>query len=112
MGWYYVRRCQRCCYTCVQHSRWEQESTATRENEAEVKAEIEERGWSKRTPDDDDGVLRRSNIHLVSCSNGKGMKSLLNSVMAMAADNGNRVYVMGAANVGKSSFINNMLEDV
>jgi ribosome biogenesis GTPase A len=83
-----------------------------RENEAEVKAEIEERGWSKRTPDDDDGVLRRSNIHLVSCSNGKGMKSLLNSVMAMAADNGNRVYVMGAANVGKSSFINNMLEDV
>merc|ERR1719454_751020 len=31
--------------------------------------------------------------------------------MELASLNGNRVYVMGAANVGKSSFINRMLEN-
>lgn len=35
MGWYYKQRCQRRCYTCLQHSRWEQESSATSSNEAE-----------------------------------------------------------------------------
>lgn len=83
-----------------------------RENEMEVRAEREDKGWTRRKADDEEGVLRRSNIHLVSCANGLGMRGLLNSVMGMAADNGNRVYVMGAANVGKSSFINNLLEDV
>lgn len=39
------------------------------------------------------------------------MSKLMASVMAMAKDNGNRVYVMGAANVGKSSFINRLLDN-
>ena len=60
---------------------------------------------------DEEGVLRRANIHLVSCSSGTGMRDLMSSVMSMAESNGNKVYVMGAANVGKSSFINNLLEN-
>ncbi len=82
-----------------------------REYEQEVRREIEQHGWSRRKLDAEEGVLRRSNIHLVSCSNGAGMRDLMSSVMGMAENNGNKVYVMGAANVGKSSFINNLLEN-
>ena len=58
----------------------------------------------------EDGVLRRANIHLVSCQSGFGMDKLMESLFTMAKDNGNKVYVMGAANVGKSSFINRLLD--
>lgn len=63
--------------------------------------------WRK---EDESGILRRSNVHLVSCQNGLGMNSLLDDLIKMANDNGNKVFVMGAANVGKSSFINRLLE--
>ena len=56
------------------------------------------------------GVLRRSNIHLVSCQTGQGMEKLIDNVMTMAKNNGEKVYVMGNANVGKSSFINYWIE--
>mmetsp|Transcript_20334 Transcript_20334/g.45212 ORF Transcript_20334/g.45212 Transcript_20334/m.45212 type:complete len:280 (+) Transcript_20334:779-1618(+) len=39
-----------------------------------------------------------------------GMSGLLDDLMSKAAMHGNKVYVMGAANVGKSSFINRLLE--
>lgn len=38
------------------------------------------------------------------------MDNLLKSLYGMAMENGNTVFVMGAANVGKSSFINRLLE--
>ena len=38
------------------------------------------------------------------------MDKLLASIMGKAATNGNKIHVMGAANVGKSSFINRLLE--
>jgi ribosome biogenesis GTPase A len=37
------------------------------------------------------------------------MNNLMESLMSQAADNGGKVFVMGAANVGKSSFINRLL---
>ena len=58
-----------------------------------------------------DGILKRSNVHLVSCDSGMGLDNLLSEVMELAGDHGNKVYVMGAANVGKSSFINRLLTD-
>lgn len=59
--------------------------------------------------DDSAAVLRRNSVHLVSCQSGMGMDRLLGDLMSVAKDNGNRIYVMGAANVGKSSFINRLL---
>eukprot|EP01038_Epipyxis_sp_PR26KG_P007291 gene7291-9933_t len=59
----------------------------------------------------EEGLLRRSDVHLVSCQSGHGLQELMNNLMSLAAENENRVYVMGAANVGKSSFINRILED-
>lgn len=44
------------------------------------------------------------------CTTGLGFDSLLKDLMAKAAVNGNKIHVMGAANVGKSSFINRLLE--
>ena len=59
---------------------------------------------------DEAGILRRSNVHLVSCQSGYGIESLMRSITGMAADHGSIIYVMGAANVGKSSFINRLLD--
>jgi ribosome biogenesis GTPase A len=67
-------------------------------------------GWHRADKVDEEGLLRRSNVHLVSCQSGVGMTDLMGSLMGLAIDNGNKVYVMGAANVGKSSFINRLLE--
>ena len=69
--------------------------------------ELQDFGWTRVK--DDVGVLRRSNVHLVSCQTGAGMDELMGSLMKMATDGGNKVFVMGAANVGKSSFINRLL---
>jgi ribosome biogenesis GTPase A len=59
---------------------------------------------------EENGILRRSNIHLVSCTTGFGMEELMANLAKQAIQHGNRVFVMGAANVGKSSFINRMLD--
>jgi ribosome biogenesis GTPase A len=59
---------------------------------------------------DEAGILRRSNVHLVSCQSGYGIESLMRSITGMAAEHGGVIYVMGAANVGKSSFINRLLD--
>ena len=56
------------------------------------------------------GILRQSDIHLISCETGKGIGGVLEKVTALAASHGERIYVMGTANVGKSSFINRLLE--
>lgn len=71
---------------------------------------FEARGWIRpKERETQAGVLYRSNIHLISCVNGTGINDLLTSIFAMAKDNGNKIYVMGAANVGKSSFINRLV---
>ena len=56
------------------------------------------------------GVLRRQNIHLISCTNGAGLDDLMRTVYNLAQNYDKKVHVMGAANVGKSSFINRLLE--
>ncbi len=82
-----------------------------REKDQERHAEAKDLGWVRhRAASDESGILRRQNIHLISCSNGQGMKALMDSALAVAKDNGQKIYVMGTANVGKSSFINRLLE--
>lgn len=39
-----------------------------------------------------------------------GMDTLLSDLMQKAASHGSKIHVMGAANVGKSSFINRLLD--
>lgn len=56
------------------------------------------------------GVLLFDNIHLISCTTGSGVKSLIQSCIEMAQDHDNTVYVLGTANVGKSSFINHIID--
>ena len=56
------------------------------------------------------GVLKRDNVHLISSQTGTGVTKLIRSVMDLAEQHGRKIYVMGAANVGKSSFINRMLD--
>ncbi len=55
------------------------------------------------------GVLRVSNVHLVSCQTNYGIRDVVKKVVSLASDFGNKVHVLGAANVGKSSFINRLL---
>lgn len=82
-----------------------------REKDQERHAEAKDLGWVRhRAASDESGILRRQNIHLISCSNGQGMKALMDSALAIAKGNGQKIYVMGTANVGKSSFINRLLE--
>jgi len=81
-----------------------------RDLEDEKRQDMVERGWSRRGDEEEEGVLRRNNVHLVSCQSGVGMEKLMGNLMRTAADHGNKVYVMGAANVGKSSFINRLLD--
>lgn len=48
-------------------------------------------------------------VHLVSSRSGAGVKSLLADALALARKRRCDIYVVGAANVGKSSFINNVM---
>ena len=81
-----------------------------RENEQKTTKEYFARGWSAREKrGDHEGVLSRNQVHLVSCQTGFGMEKLMKNLLSLAVDHGQKVYVMGAANVGKSSFINRLL---
>ena len=80
-----------------------------RDAENARKKELAEFGWNR--DEEDVGVLKQGNVHLVSCKSGKGMNELMESVISMANEYGSKVFVMGAANVGKSSFINQLLTD-
>lgn len=74
-------------------------------------SEVQKQGWvAHKGVQDETGVLRRQNIHLISCTSGYGLKKLMDSTLAIAKNHSNKIYVMGAANVGKSSFINKLLE--
>lgn len=55
-------------------------------------------------------VLKQSNIFLVSCKNDAGIQDLMTAALQLAEENGRKIHVMGAANVGKSSFINRLLD--
>jgi hypothetical protein len=82
-----------------------------REVQEEKRQVIIDQGWIRpKTLDSEEGILRRANIHLVSCHSGLGMEKLVDNLMAMAKDHGEKVHIMGAANVGKSSFINYLLD--
>jgi len=82
-----------------------------KDSENEKQNEMKSKGWYRAPAlgTEDEGVLRRANVHLTSCQTGAGMNNLMESLMSQAADNGAKVFVMGAANVGKSSFINRLL---
>jgi ribosome biogenesis GTPase A len=79
-----------------------------RDAEQERFEERAEFGWNREA--EEVGVLRRENVHLVSCASGMGIDALMNSLLSLAEAHGEKVFVMGAANVGKSSFINRLLE--
>jgi ribosome biogenesis GTPase A len=68
--------------------------------------------WKKKKNDPlhDADLLRLHDVHLVSCVNKRGVDELMHSVKSLAAEHGNTVYIMGSANVGKSSFVNMLLE--
>jgi len=52
------------------------------------------------------GTLAMANIHLVSCQNGYNVPELMDHLFTLAKQYDRKIYVMGAANVGKSSLIN------
>lgn len=56
------------------------------------------------------GVLPKHNVVLLSCQAGYGMEKLMNTVHGLAKEHGNSIHVIGAANAGKSSFINRLIE--
>jgi hypothetical protein len=49
-------------------------------------------GWHRPSKGEDEGLLRRQNVHLVSCQSGVGMSALMGSLIGLAADNGNKVF--------------------
>jgi 30S ribosome assembly GTPase len=72
--------------------------------------EYQEKGWYKSRENNEEGILRKNNIHLVSCSTGTGLQDLMNNILSLAKNHGDKIYVMGTANVGKSSFVNRLLK--
>jgi ribosome biogenesis GTPase A len=88
-----------------------------KEAEIEDQKEYMEKGWyrSRIVGSGSDkeavvGILRRPDVHLISCETGRGINDTLKKVVGLAASHGEKIYVMGTANVGKSSFINRLLE--
>ena len=63
-----------------------------REQEDMKRQEMVAKGWYRAEKGEDEGLLRRSNVHLVSCQSGAGMTELMKSLMGLAADNGNKVH--------------------
>ncbi|KAG5175010.1 P-loop containing nucleoside triphosphate hydrolase protein [Tribonema minus] len=55
--------------------------------------------------------LEMKDVHLISCKTGSGVPSLMKKARERAMELGVDMYVVGAANVGKSSFINHLLQD-
>ncbi len=49
-------------------------------------------------------------VHLVSCKTGFGVSEALRRARQSAEDRGCDIYVVGAANAGKSTFINHLLK--
>lgn len=62
-----------------------------KEVEDSKRQEMIAQGWHRPGKGDDEGLLRRSNVHLVSCQSGVGMDDLMGSLMGLATDNGNKV---------------------
>jgi ribosome biogenesis GTPase A len=63
----------------------------------------------KKTKSSEAGILRMANVHLMSCATDFGVRDIVNKIVGLASQHGSKVHVMGAANVGKSSFINKLL---
>ncbi|KAA8490779.1 protein YqeH [Porphyridium purpureum] len=56
------------------------------------------------------GLHRVESIHLISCRSGLGVRPLISDALKLSQRYRGDVYVVGAANVGKSSFINMLLK--
>jgi ribosome biogenesis GTPase A len=74
--------------------------------------EYKDKGWSRdvTSKNSHEGILRKQNIHLISCTKGSGLQELMNHLLTLSTAHGDKIYVMGTANVGKSSFINRLLK--
>jgi translation initiation factor IF-2 len=60
--------------------------------EENKREELAKFGWVRnKDKNTESGVLRQSNIHLVSCQSGIGVDALISSVVSMASDWGNKV---------------------
>ena len=57
------------------------------------------------------GEITSHDIHLVSCARGWGIENLLEDVSERAARRHSDIYIVGAANVGKSTLLNTLLSD-
>jgi ribosome biogenesis GTPase A len=55
------------------------------------------------------GILKENHVFLVSCNSGVGIPELMKELLTSSEVNGKKIHVMGAANVGKSSFINRIM---
>eukprot|EP00624_Nannochloropsis_granulata_P001154 evm.model.NODE_1531_length_19035_cov_17.377516.6 len=66
-----------------------------------VKQELEKVGMKEVTT---------RHIHMVSCKTGANVKPLLRAMKLLARQRKRDLYVIGAANVGKSTFINRLIE--
>ena len=66
-----------------------------------VKQELEKVGMKE---------VNTRHIHLISCKTGANVKPLLRAMKLLARQRKRDLYVIGAANVGKSTFINRLIE--
>eukprot|EP01040_Poterioochromonas_malhamensis_P000552 gene552-591_t len=64
---------------------------------------------SSNSNNNDESILKQSNVHLISCSTGLGIEGLMKDLTHTARLHGKKIHVLGAANVGKSSFINRIM---
>lgn len=58
----------------------------------------------------DFGIRNLESIHLVSCKNGAGLGDLMDEALKLSHREKADIYVVGAANVGKSTFINAIIQ--